>query len=546
MAFIVSYATIAYALDLPGAVVPGRDRPPASVPTQPEVDFRLESPQRSPIPRAADTVHFRLNDIRVVGARVLPAESFRDVYENLIGKDITLSNILDVADKIEARYRAAGYLLVRAYVPPQRVKDGVFTINVVEGFVASTSVEGASKATRAVTKNYLREVVDQKPLELSTIERALLLANDIPGVTATGTLRAASTPGASELIVNESESPIAAGLATNNRGSRFSGRWTLSADVALNDLLGGDQIALAGNTSPDAKEQVSGQLIYRKAIGSDGLIGSLYGVYTHGQPGSTLAVAGVLTDSWAAGLHAAYPLIRSRALSILLQGGLSAQSATIHASGLAISHDQWRVVDIGVTALQSGFLDANWKGGIDVAQGLPIFGATPNDSPLLSRPGAKLDFTKIDGDLQVVRPIAYSVSAALGGFGQFSFAHLINGEEVSYGGTQIVRGFDPGSITGDSGVGGFIELRYDGHFPEHLLNTVEPYVFVAGAEAWYVHAAAHGLMNERISSAGCGVRVWLPHNITGDVEVTRMLDAVPGSDAGRQATKVLIDAAINF
>ena len=535
------------AVTLPGAVEPGRDRPAPPLPSQPDVEFRLETPQRSPIPRAADTVHFRLNDIKVVGAKVLSAESFRPLYQPLVGRDVTLANILDVADAIEAQYRKAGYLLVRAYVPPQRVKDGVFTITVVEGFVASASVEGTSDATQAITKSYLQKTVGQTPLELATIEHALLLANDIPGVTASGTLRASpSTPGASDLIVSETAPWAVGGIATDNRGSRFSGLWTLRAHVAFNDLLGGDQLGLAANTSPDAKEQVSAQINYRKAIGPDGLIAGLFGVYTHGQPGSTLAVADVLTDSWATGTQITYPLIRSRALSLLLQGGLSVQQATIRTLGLSISHDQWRVADIGLTTLGHGFLDTNWSGTIDIAQGLPILGATKNDSPTISRPGAKLDFTKIDASLQAVRPLVESFSLAVGGSGQFSFAHLITGEEVSYGGTQIVRGFDPGSITGDHGLGGWIELRYDDHFPAWHLNAVEPYLFLAGAATWYVHAAAHGLENESIASVGGGIRFWLPYDISTGAEVARMLNSVPGSDAGHQATKVLVDAAINF
>jgi len=532
---------------LPGAVQPGRDRPEAPVPAQPEVEFRLVTPEKSPVARAVDTVHFRLNDIRIVGTKVFSAESFRPLFADLVGKDVTLSSVLNIADQIEARYRAQGYLLVRAYVPPQRVKDGVFTINVVEGFVQNVSVEGTRERTQSLTKSYLRGVVGQTPLELSTIERGLLLANDIPGVTASGTLRAApSTPGASELVVAENAPWITGGLATDNRGSRFSGLWTLSAAVAFNELLGGDQLALIANTSPDGKEQVSGQATYRVAIGSDGLIGSVFGVYTHGQPGSTLTVAQALTDSWAAGTHFSYPLVRSRALSVILQSGLTAQAATIRAFGLRVSHDEWRVFDVGVTATKSNFLGANWAGVLDLAQGLPFLGATRNDSPSLSRFGAKTDFTKIDGSLQAVWPLVASVSAAAGGSGQLSFTHLVIGEEVSYGGKLVVRGFDPGAITGDSGVGGWFELRDDAHFPAWQLRTVEPYVFVASADAWFINAAKFGLPNESITSIGGGVRVWFPYNISADCEVDRMLNAVAGSDAGHQATKVLVDAAVNF
>src|SRR5262249_29950306 len=152
-----------------------------------------EAPQRSAVPRAVDEVHFKLNDVHITGAMSLPADQFRPLYASLLGKTVTLADILDVADAIEKEYRAAGYVLVRAYVPPQHVKDGVFTIRIVEGYVAATSVEGGSDETRALVKSYLHPVLSDRPLHLGTIERALLLANDIPGVQATGVLRPSPT-----------------------------------------------------------------------------------------------------------------------------------------------------------------------------------------------------------------------------------------------------------------------------------------------------------------------------------------------------------------
>jgi hypothetical protein len=176
-------------VDLPGAVQPGHDRPIPQPQPPPDFDFSVEAPHRSPVPRAVDEIRFKLADIRVVGATTLSPDSFRPLYASLIGKDVSLANIYDVADAIENAYRAAGYLLVRAYVPPQHVKDGIFTIRVVEGFIEGTSVQGGDAATQGQIKAYLAPLVREHPLRLKSIERALLLSNDIPGVSATGVLR---------------------------------------------------------------------------------------------------------------------------------------------------------------------------------------------------------------------------------------------------------------------------------------------------------------------------------------------------------------------
>src|SRR5580693_2430024 len=174
---------------LPGAVQPGRDRPLPEAPSQPDFDFSIEAPQRSAVGRSVDQVHFTLKDIQVTGARALPVSSFKRFYQDLLGKDVTLANILDVADKIEQAYRDAGYILVRAYVPPQRVRDGVFVINVVEGQLAHATVQGGEPDTQDQVKAYLQHSIGVTPLPSVTMERSLLLSNDLPGVTASGVLR---------------------------------------------------------------------------------------------------------------------------------------------------------------------------------------------------------------------------------------------------------------------------------------------------------------------------------------------------------------------
>ena len=188
---------------LPSTVGPGRDRPALSAPTQPDFDFRIEAPNRSSVPRAVDELRFHLEDIRIQGAATLDPANFRPLYQQLLGKEVSLADILDVASAIEAEYRRNGYILVRAFVPPQRVTDGIFTINVVEGFIANVAVEGGSDATRERIRTYAQPSLDAKPLRILTIEEALLLANDLPGVSASGLLRPSlDAPGASDLTVS--------------------------------------------------------------------------------------------------------------------------------------------------------------------------------------------------------------------------------------------------------------------------------------------------------------------------------------------------------
>jgi len=536
---------------LPGAVQPGRDRPAPQVPIQPDFDFSIEAPSRSPVARAVDEVRFTLKDIEVSGARTVSPESLRPLYQSLLGKEVRLNDILDVADQIEQTYRNFGYILVRAYVPPQRVRDGVFTINVVEGKIANVSVEGGTPATQEKIMAYLRPSLDVAPLPLDTMERSLLLSNDMPGVgNATGVLRpAADIPGASDIVVTVDQPRMQGGFGVDNRGSRFSGLWTLNADLQFNSIFGADQLGAMLTTSPDATEQIVGQLRYRRAIGSNGLIGSLFGTITHGQPGSTLSAFGVVTDSWAVGPRLSWPVLRTRSQSLQLDAGFTAQEAKIEILGSRIGHDAWRVFDISATYLAGNWLGGSWLAAGGVAQGLPGLGATANGAAQLSRRGGYTDFTKLTGQLRYLAMLPRGFSLQLTGQGQFASAPLINGELISFGGIGIGRGYDPGGIVGDHGLGGSAELRYDAPFANTFLLALQPYAYIDGGHTWYIQRGAAldpALVDQSITSVGGGLRMRLPYETTLGLEVAHTLNAVTGSDAGSRATKFFVTVGKRF
>ena len=540
-------------VNLPGAVQPGHDRPlPQPQSTPPNFDFSVEAPHRSAVPRAVDEIKFKLVDIHIEGAKTLPASQFRPLYQAMIGKEISLANIFDVADGIEKEYRDAGYVLIRAYVPPQHVSDGIFTIHVVEGYVESTAVEGASPVTQRIVKSYLTPVLNERPLHLTTIERALLMANDVPGVTATGVLRpAANVPGASDLVVTVTQPQITGSLSANNRGSHFSGIWTVTGAAQYNDIFGGDELDASLTMAPHAlQQQLSGQARYRTILNDDGLVVSLIGGISHGAPSGSIGGAQIRTDSWAIGPRLTYPFIRTRAQSLSLDGGFTVQEAKVKILGAPVSHDNWRVLDVGLTYTNSDFLSGAFSSTVDVAQGLPIFGASSNHSPSLSLFGRSV-FTKATGLLRYTNTslLPENFSFAITGTGQYAANPLITGEQMLFGGTQIGRGYDPGAITGDSGIGGDFELRYDTRYSDWNIRGIEPYAFFDAAKVWNrarPPAAGIPLGNFNIASTGIGVRFWLPYNIYVDFEGARTLDAVPGSDNGKRATKFLTDIAITF
>ena len=127
-------------------------------------------------------------------------------------------------------YRNDGYILSQVVVPAQSIRDGVVRLDAVEGHVANTRVEGLVRAPRDLVEAHLERIRDARPLNAEVLERALLLINDLAGVTARATLSPSAQPGASDLTISFAETPRTVTLGLNNRGSKFLGPVRFTAD----------------------------------------------------------------------------------------------------------------------------------------------------------------------------------------------------------------------------------------------------------------------------------------------------------------------------
>ncbi len=557
----------------PGQPEPGRNVPPPSPTPGPQFEFSIPAPQRGPVPRAVDEIEFDVSDVQVHGATMFPPEAFKPLYQPLIGTKAHLSDIIGVADKIEALYRAHGYVLTRAYVPPQTVSSGVFQINVVEGYVKATAVSGGDDATRERVEAYIEPVTQERPATLASMERGLLLSNELPGTTAAGLLRPSPTePGASDLLVSLQQDPWDITFYTDNRGAAITGSWTIGGQTILNTLpYVPGQFMLDFSGTPGFETRNLLQANYVVPVGLNGALFKVLGVHAHGQPA---ALGGALvSDSNALGARLSYPLMVTRPTRLTVEGGLTIQEAVVAAAtppvagpGLVpppatFDDDHWREVDVALTWEQRGLIyDSTTGMTIGVTQGLDLFGArstSPFNASLSPPPylgaaaGGSTGFTKYTLVVNHDQPLKGPVSLNFHGLAQWSVERLVIGEQTSFGGSGIGRGYDPASLAADAGMGIASELRYDTHFPEYKIDTAQFYYFFDAARVNPRHSdepiPPNGLMQSHsLYSTGIGVRVALLQRITSGIEFAQELKAVPNNDMGKTGARILFNAAVRF
>jgi hemolysin activation/secretion protein len=95
----------------------------------------------------------------VTGVSVFPEDQIQALLASGKGQELTLAEIEGLAARITALYRERGYILARAYVPAQDVRDGTIQIAVVEGRVGKVDIRGL----RHYNADFVRRYVEALP-----------------------------------------------------------------------------------------------------------------------------------------------------------------------------------------------------------------------------------------------------------------------------------------------------------------------------------------------------------------------------------------------
>jgi hemolysin activation/secretion protein len=515
-------------------------RPQAPL-TQPKVMVPQRNAAPVVMPENAATTQVDVVAITLDGVTAYPDGALASLYGNLIGQRVALSEVFAAAARIEARYRADGFPLARVIIPAQDVPDGRYHIRIVEGFVSEIVIDGNPGAVRGLIQKLLAPVMRSKPARMADIERALLLANDLPGYQVTSTLTPdAATPGAAKLIVSVQQKRVDVFATLNNRGSRAAGPLTGTIGTSLNNLgsFGGHVGALYYTTFNG--EQNFAELSVDGRVGSKGLKLRGWASYGTSSPGSILAPLDIKSRSLLAGIGFEYPIVRSRALNISAHGSLEFSRDRTRILGTPISEDRQRALRLGFDV--SG--RDHWNGftsiGVTLHKGLDIMNASHDGEAIpQSRLGGRSDFFKLTATASRVQQLWTGQSSSLtlvaSASAQFAGDDLLSLEQFHVGGEQFGRGFNPAQISGDNGFGGALELQFTNYTAIGPINGQQFYAFIDGAKV-----RDRGTVNwQRYQSAGGGVRFDLGKNLSGQFEVAvpykggRQIDAK--SDTGAQA-----------
>jgi hemolysin activation/secretion protein len=498
----------------------------------------IPAPMMQAAPKGAAETHLTLNRLDIVGATVFTQSKIESFGAALIGKDVSLAGIFAVAEVITKAYSDAGYPLSLAYVPAQQIKDGRVRIQVVEGYVDEVEIAGDAGKSNAMLVAYGEKIKAVRPLTKVALERYLLLANDLPGLSVRGFIdRGPTGLGAVKLILSASRKATGASMGYNNRGSRALGPHR----TILNLAEFGNATGLESARFALVQSLQSGELtyLYGRAdtlINNEGTVLGLTGTFSHSKPGTpALKALNFKTRGWTTTADLSHPIIRSRSLNFDLTGSFDVRDLRSDFGAIAQSHDKLRVARLDASTY---FFDA--AGGVthtDVlfSQGLNVLGATRASDPLKSRPDGSAEFTSVSAELVHTHALARGFDATLSLNAQMASRALLASEECGYGGGAYGRGFDNYEISGENCLTGSIEISHALALKSRVLSLT-PYGFYdAGLVRQRGPLLPGDKRQESGASVGGGVRFGLARYLKGSVEYAKPLSRDVALEGNRKA-----------
>lgn len=473
-----------------------------------------------PAVTADDKPFFVLRGVIIVGARSMSNDQIAPSYQSYLGKQVSQADLTSIAAQISDLYRGAGFQLSRAIVPPQDIPNGVVRIEVIEGSITEVTLEGDG-AEQFGIRPLLDPVLAEHPSRLATMERQLLLIDGRPGVRIVDTAleEIGGATGRFRLVVVLKTWHVYTSFGLDNLGSSSVGPWQSYATAAFNSyMLPGDSLALNLSTTPnDPRELAFGRLSYDVPVGTDGARIGASALYSEVRPGDERRLSNDTTRTEAYELRGSIVPLQSQRTSLTLTAAAGFSNASERDVSGPIYDDHIRTL-----SLTSDYrLQDNYGGNnfltVTYRQGLDIFGASHFGDDLLSRNGASANFSVLDVWFTRYQTLSDAWSLKLSAAGQTASGPLFTSQQFYLGGAAFGRGYGSAETSGDNGIAGSLELRFDQRPNLSYLSGYQLYGFVDAGVAWN---DGYGL-NDGISltSAGGGVRFFLWDDLRADVAV---------------------------
>ncbi|WP_353172891.1 ShlB/FhaC/HecB family hemolysin secretion/activation protein [Paracandidimonas soli] len=502
---------------------------------------RLQMPDRQQaavIGKLQQRITPRHFDVR--GSTAIPFEQITDILTPLSGQEMTVGQLIQHVNRITALYQQAGYPLSFALLQEQKFDGGRVHVTVVEGHIGSLRIEGDAGGAERRLHALAGPLLEEKPLTRATLERVLNLMRSVPGVRFTPRLDMPTrADGRTELVLDTVHQAIQLSAGAADLGTGTQGLVTITSS-SLTPL--GEQVKLTAAVPArrDDVRYISGTVSI--PLGNDGLALEVDGYAYRSTPSEKVFTSFDRTiDNRRLGIGLSYPIVLNNAH--MLKASVGAY--------VTHSEDQYHNPDNNIwlreeARLRVARLGLQYTGrsetqsrriSLDVYKGVDGLGARKNtlsDRGELAAPPYDLDFTRYALSLAQEVSLPAQFGAILTATGQYSSDILPSSEQISFGAWRHALGYPQGDQGGDKGYGVSLELNRRISLGYNYLSSLQPYVMVEHAKAWYNRPELKEFGGRNLSSVALGLKISDDKRYVLDLNVARPVGDRPQNSDRRK------------
>lgn len=429
-------------------------------------------------------IRFKLKGFSFSPSEVLSEEELNNIVAPYLKGEVSVNDLYEVVNKINALYEEKGYVVCRAGLPPQTISDGIVRIVLVEGKTGRVIIQG----NNSIRESYIRKRIDLNEGEVSNLQelnKSLVWFNGTNDVQMRIELAAGELPGTTDYILSAYEPKKHSGsIFADNAGSETSGEYRGGVSYINNSLTGHrDQLSLSGVGSDGT---TSGAFMYIFPINRRGTkIALQYSI------GKVEIVDGPLKDveiegeSSSYGVSIIHPFLINEKWKVEGNLDFSKQNSKTDFMGFAWVDDDITKYSAGVAVTKYGDTSI-WYNKHNISKG-----------KWESISGDGKDYMKYDTNFMYQRMCWTDQMFTFRLNGQYAFDdYLPSADQFYVGGTYSVRGYAESFMGADHGAS--VSLEYS----VPTWKKEEFFVFLDGG----ILEGENAFDNNQIYSAGFGYR----------------------------------------
>jgi len=423
----------------------------------------LEAPMQKATSSQTGELTVLVKGFKYSGNTLISDADLNRALSSYINQSLTFEELKNLTQELVLVYKKEGWM-VRAYLPKQEIDAGIVEIQIIEAVFGQARLD-AAESKRIKDTVLLEMVASMNPkgeaIRIRQIDRALLLLNDLPGVSVSGSLVAGQSTGETDLSLQVVDTQfLNASVTFDNAGAISTGASRVLLSANLNspanygDLLTANVLKTQGSNY--------GRISYLFPVNGDGLRAGLHSSALNYQLIGNFSALQASGTAFTTGLDLTYPIIRSQKYNLNWSNAWDHKWFSNQANANLTSQYEIYVL---TSFLNGNEVDEIWRGGsysysLGITKGVVNLTDSPNQ--MADAQGAQVgnNYTKFNFTVGRQQSLNENLNLILSFNSQKSNNNLDSSEKIYLGGVSGVRAYPSNEGGGSEGQTFSAELRH--------------------------------------------------------------------------------------